>query len=159
MMTNKEPTPLPLLSRREIEARLAAPLLAALGEAFGREQVLTVAQRVIQDIARQQGAQLAASLGGCTLAHFAASLEAWKKDDALEMDVLERSNERFSFNVTHCRYAEMYKELGIPELGTLLSCNRDFALAQGFNPEIVLTRTQTIMEGALFCDFRYTLMT
>lgn len=158
-MTEDRLNSIGILARREIEARLAAPLLAALGEAFGREQVLTVAQRVIQDIARQQGAQLAASLGGCTLAHFAASLEAWKKDDALEMDVLERSNERFSFNVTHCRYAEMYKELGIPELGTLLSCNRDFALIEGFNPDVTLVRTQTIMEGALFCDFRYTLMT
>jgi predicted ArsR family transcriptional regulator len=148
-----------ILARREIEARIVVPLLAALGEAFGREQVLTVAQRVIKDIARQQGKQLAASLGGCTLAHFAASLEAWKKDDALAMDVLERSNERFSFNVTHCRYAEMYKELGIPELGTLLSCNRDFALIEGFNPGVTLVRTQTIMEGALFCDFRYTLTT
>jgi predicted ArsR family transcriptional regulator len=158
-MTEDRLNSIGILARREIEARLAAPLLAALGEAFGREQLLTVAQRVIQDIAHQQGKQLAASLGGCTLAHFAASLEAWKKDDALAMDVLERSNERFSFNVTYCRYAEMYKELGIPELGTLLSCNRDFALIEGFNPDVTLVRTQTIMEGASFCDFRYTLMT
>ena len=158
-MTNKEPTTFPLLSRREIEARLAAPLLAALGEAFGREQVLTVAQRVIQDIARQQGAQLAASLGGCTLAYFAVVLGTWNQDDALEMGMLEQSDERLTFNIRRCRFAEMYRALGIPELGTLFSCNRDFALAQGFNPEIVLTRTQTIMEGALFCDFRYTLMT
>jgi hypothetical protein len=49
----------------------------------------------------------------------------------------------------------MYMALGIPELGCLLSCNRDYALIQGFNPEIKLTRTQTIMDGAEFCDFRY----
>ena len=73
--------------------------------------------------------------------------------------MLEQSDERLTFNIRRCRFAEMYRALGIPELGTLFSCNRDFALAQGFNPEIVLTRTQTIMEGALFCDFRYTLMT
>jgi hypothetical protein len=53
------------------------------------------------------------------------------------------------------RYAEMYRALGVPELGALLSCNRDFALGEGFNPEMTLTRTQTIMEGAPFCDFRY----
>jgi len=50
----------------------------------------------------------------------------------------------------------MYRALGIPELGALLSCNRDFALIQGFNPDVDLTRTQTIMEGAPFCNFRYT---
>ncbi len=34
---------------------------------------------------------------------------------------------------------------------------RDYTLAQGFNPAIELTRTQTIMEGAPFCDFRFRL--
>jgi hypothetical protein len=45
--------------------------------------------------------------------------------------------------------------LGIPELGALLSCNRDAALIEGFNRNITLERTQTLMEGATFCDFRY----
>jgi hypothetical protein len=49
----------------------------------------------------------------------------------------------------------MYKELGIPELGKVLSCARDFALIEEFNPDIELKRTQTILEGAAFCDFRY----
>jgi hypothetical protein len=34
---------------------------------------------------------------------------------------------------------------------------RDFALVEGFNPKINLTRTQTIMEGADYCDFRFTM--
>jgi hypothetical protein len=70
---------------------------------------------------------------------------------------LEQTGNRFAFNVTRCRYAEMYRALGIPELGALLSCNRDAALIAGFNPDIKLIRSQTIMEGAPFCDFRYTL--
>lgn len=69
--------------------------------------------------------------------------------------MIEQDGERFGFNVTRCRYAEMYRALGIPELGALLSCNRDYALIEGFNPEVALTRTQTIMEGASHCDFRY----
>ena len=69
--------------------------------------------------------------------------------------MLEDSTGRFNFNVTRCKYAEMYAALGIPELGTLLSCNRDAALIEGFNPEISLERSQTIMEGAEYCDFRY----
>ena len=144
-----------VLKRREIEARVVGPLLEALGEEFGRERVLEVAGETIVQIARQQGEELAKSMGGCTLAHFAASLEAWKKDDALQIEVLELSEERFDFNVTRCRYAEMYRALGIPEMGALLSCNRDRALIEGFNPGITLERTQTIMEGAGFCDFRY----
>jgi hypothetical protein len=49
----------------------------------------------------------------------------------------------------------MYRVLGIQDLGKSLSCGRDFALADGFNPRMKLARTQTIMEGAAFCDFRY----
>ena len=45
--------------------------------------------------------------------------------------------------------------LGIPELGPILSCNRDFCFAEGFNEAIRLTRTQTIMEGRTHCDFRF----
>jgi hypothetical protein len=116
-----------------------------------------VARQTVVEIARQQGAELAQSMGGCTLAHFAATLENWMKDDALQIQVLEQNEEHFDFNVTRCRYAEMYRSLGIPELGELLSCNRDGALIEGFNPGIELTRTQTIMAGAPFCDFRYTL--
>lgn len=144
-----------VLRRREIEARLLAPLIEALADEFGGERVLEIVRQTIIRIAREQGTQLSASMGGCTLAHLAASLEAWKKGDALQIEVLEQSEERFSFNVVRCRYAELYHSLGIPELGSVLSCNRDYALIEGFNPQIHLTRTQTIMEGAPFCDFRY----
>jgi hypothetical protein len=144
-----------VLKRREIEARLIAPLVEALGAEFGRERVLNIVRQTVIRIARQQGEQLAAQIGSVGLASFGDALEAWKKDDALQMDVLERGDTRLSFNVTRCRYAEMYQALGVPELGALLSCNRDFSLIEGFNSSVTLTRTQTIMNGAPFCDFRY----
>jgi hypothetical protein len=49
----------------------------------------------------------------------------------------------------------MYRALDLADLGSSLSCQRDFALSEGFNPEIQLTRTQTLMEGAACCDFRF----
>ena len=100
---------------------------------------------------------MAARLGGCSPAHLADSLRDWKKDDALEIEVLELSDEKLSFDVNRCRYAELYQALGIPELGEILSCGRDFALSEGFNPKLKLTRTQTILGGSSHCDFRYTL--
>jgi hypothetical protein len=145
-----------VLTRREIEARILAPFVEALSNEFDRERILAILRKTIIEVARTQGAQLAAAMGGDSLQHFNQSLEYWTRGNALEMDVLEQNDERLSFNVTRCRYAEMYRDIGIPELGALLSCNRDFALIQGFNPEVDLTRTQTIMEGAPFCNFRYT---
>ena len=144
-----------VLKRREVEARLVGPLVDALGAEFGRERVLEVLRRVVVQIAHQQGAALVEQTGGDTLEHFAAVREQWQRGQALETELLEQNRERLAFNVRRCRYAEMYQALGIPELGAALSCNRDFALIQGFNPAVKLTRTQTLMGGADFCDFRY----
>ena len=85
-------------------------------------------------------------------------IKYWTKDEALQIEVIEESAKTLSFNVTRCRYAELYESLGIRNIGTILSCTRDFALIEGFNPNISLNRTQTIMEGADFCDFRYRLI-
>jgi len=144
-----------VLKRREIEARIIAPMINAFAAEFGRERVIEIAKRVIVEIARQQGKALAEQAGGSTLAHFAGSKDAWVKGGALETDVLQVTDTAYDFNVIRCRYAEMYRALGIPELGSVLSCGRDYALGEGFNPSLKLARTQTIMEGAPFCDFRY----
>ena len=96
-------------------------------------------------------------MGGNSLKHFADSLQYWTRDNALEIEVVEKGEQALFFNVTPCRYAELYKKLGLLELGVIFSCTRDVTLIRGFNPNILLKRTQTIMEGAAYCDFRYTL--
>lgn len=146
---------LPLLQQREIEARIVGPLVRAFADAFGREETIEVLRAVIGDLARQGGADLARSLGESSLEAFAETLGRWQEGGALEIDLLERSPDRLSFNVVRCRYAEMYRRLGLEDLGSTLSCLRDFALAEGFSPDIQLERTQTLMQGAPFCDFRF----
>lgn len=146
-----------VLKRREIEARILKPVLEALAQELGWEHTVAILRNVIVNIAREQGKELADGLGGCSLAYFAASLENWQKDDAMQIEVLAQTETEFSFNVLRCRYAEMYRSLGMEMLGSVLSCSRDQALIEGFNPEIELTRTQTIVDGVAYCDFRYRL--
>ena len=146
-----------VLTRREVEARILAPLVDALGNEFGRQKVLGILRETIIRIAEEQGALLSQLMGGDSLEHFYKSLEFWTKDGAMEIETIEQTDDVFSFNVTRCCYAELYEKLGIAELGSSLSCARDFALIKGFNPNIKLRRTQTLMEGADFCDFRYRL--
>ena len=133
-----------VLTRREVEARMLAPLIDALGARFGREAVIETVRAAIIEIARAQGERTAAQVGGGSMQHLDEAMAFWKQDDALH-----------NFNVTRCRYAELYNALGIPELGAVLSCNRDAAFIEGFNPGVSLARTQTIMQGAGYCDFRY----
>lgn len=144
-----------VLKRREIEARILAPFVDALSEEFDRDRVVAILRDTVIRVARTQGAELARQLDDDSLPAFRGILPAWQKDDAMQFEVLEQAPERFAFNVTRCRYAELYRALGIPELGAVLSCNRDYSLIEGFNPDIELTRTQTLMEGAAYCDFRY----
>ena len=69
--------------------------------------------------------------------------------------MLKKAQDAFEVNVTACRYAKFYNEIRAPELGFLLVCSSDFPMAEGLGAQVQLTRTQTIMQGASHCDFRY----
>lgn len=75
----------------------------------------------------------------------------------MRIEVLDNTHDKYSYNVHRCRYAEMYKEMGLEEIGFLLSCNRDSKFIEGYAPNIKLTRPHTVMNGDGFCDFRYQL--
>ena len=145
-----------ILTRREIEARIARPLILAFVEEFGKDKVLKIVSRLIKSVARESGAELAQKLGNNTMGDFAEGLSAWKAGGGLEMEELELTQTKYNFDVIRCRFVDMYKELGMEDLGFVLSCSRDFDLVEGFNPKMKLVRTKTIMEGHDRCDFRIT---
>nr|WP_319247982.1 L-2-amino-thiazoline-4-carboxylic acid hydrolase [uncultured Celeribacter sp.] len=147
---------LPILERRRIEAEILKHVFEVISERSGRTEAEAVIGETCSRSAIDQGKAMAADLDHpANLSDFAAILPNWTKEDALEMDVLTTEPDRMEFNVTRCRYAEMYKEMGVGDIGHLLSCNRDGDFCVGYNPDIELTRTQTIMKGASHCDFRY----
>jgi hypothetical protein len=146
-----------ILTRREIEARLLGPVMDKLSSEFGVEKTQELLNEVISQLAKDSGVELANELGGNSLAHLSNALQTFAENGECELEVLRLTDHEYAFNMTKCKYADMYKSLGRPKLGLLLSCNRDFAFCRGFNPGIKLKRTQTIMEGAEFCDFRFTL--
>lgn len=149
------PFPLPLLQQREIEANVIAPVVRAFAAEVGEPRAREILAGAIGELAREAGCAAADAVGGNDLSHLKQAVETWKADGALELDVLRDDAAAFEFNVTRCRYAEMYRRLGLADLGPILSCSRDGRMIEGFNPAIAFTRTQTIMEGAAFCDFRY----
>ncbi|MCG8688300.1 MAG: L-2-amino-thiazoline-4-carboxylic acid hydrolase [Desulfobacterales bacterium] len=144
-----------VLTRRETEARILIPIIDALGDAFGRQAVVDIVRGTIEGIAKDQGKALAEFMGGDTAQDFQAALEFWTTDNALEIEVKKADENELFFDVTRCKYAEMYKALGAADLGAIFSCNRDAALIKGFNADADMTRTRTIMEGNETCDFKY----
>lgn len=149
-------TDIPILTRRRIEAMILKHVFDVITERSGRAEAEAVIGETCSRSAIEQGRAMAEGLDHApNLTDYAAILPNWTKEDALQIEVLRADEEEMDFNVTRCRYSEMYKEMGLGEIGHLLSCNRDGDFCIGYNPEIELTRTQTIMKGASHCDFRY----
>ncbi len=141
---------------REIQAPLVSALIKGYADEIGEEKAHAIARMVITEDAIDSGRNLAQKFSGNSLKELRRVIEeVWAKDNTMEISNLLEDKNSLNFDVTHCGYAEMYKRLGISELGELLSCSRDFVFMEGFNPDIKLTRTKTIMEGADICDFRY----
>lgn len=146
---------LPLLQQREIEANVMAPFFRAFVAEVGATRAREILTDAIEHLAQQAGCAAAIAAGGTELVHLKQIIEKWCEGGALEITMLRDDAEALEFNVTRCRFAEMYRRLGLEELGPILSCGRDGSMIEGFNPNIAFSRTQTIMGGFPCCDFRY----
>ena len=151
--------PIPMLERRRIEASILKHVYDTLKASHGIE----VARQTIGDAVRsssiEQAKEFAAKVGGKTsMQTFVERQALWKIGNALETEVKEQTDTSYVFNVTRCRYAEMYRAMGLGEIGHLLSCQRDATFCEGYDKRLRLTRTQTIMQGASHCDFNYKLV-
>lgn len=150
-------TDLPMLEQRRIEANILKPVYDEMVERLGTEQAQEILGAAIIRNSIAQGKAYAEGLEDRGLKAFRDTMAQWKASGALQMEMLKETHEEVHFNVVRCRYSEMYREMGLGDIGHLLSCNRDGTFCKGFNPQINLERTQTIMSGASHCDFRYSI--
>jgi len=147
-----------ILQRRKIEAAIIAPIYEGMVREIGEARAQAILDEAISKAAVDAGKSFAEKTeGGPNLLTFQALQSLWTKDDALEIEVVRATAEHFDYNVTRCRYAETYRQMGLGKIGHLLSCNRDGVFCKGYDPRIKMQRTQTLMQGADHCDFRYTL--
>jgi hypothetical protein len=147
---------IPLIERARIQAQVLVPLLKALQAELGEERANAIVRKALGDLYRQFGEEFWRSRKSQDVGdNMASAFKTFAAGNALDYDVIKRTPDAFEVNVTACRYAQFYQELGVPELGFLLVCSADFTMADGYDPDVRLTRTQTIMQGASHCDFRY----
>lgn len=144
----------PFLHRVKIQAEVLVPLFKAFEAELGSDRARLIARDALQHSVRQGYANLREKLPGNPIDLITGGIDIFAKN-ALEYEVISQSSEAFDFNVTKCAYAEFYKALGEPELGFLFVCGLDNAMAEGLGSDLEFKRTQTIMQGATFCDFRY----
>ena len=143
------------IEKRAIEALAIAPVIRAVSQRIGRDEALAILQEVNQQEAFQRGGCMAEKMDRKGIEELVDEVAGWGRGGVWEMDVLEQTSTTYFFNVTRCPYYEKYRELGLEEFGVGFSGCRDEPFARGFNPQLRLERTKTIMEGADHCDFRY----
>jgi hypothetical protein len=146
----------PVIEQARIQAQVLVPLVKTLQAELGEERANALVRKALGDVYRRFGEQWWLAKQSSHLGeNMASAFAAFAKGDAITYTLHSQSQDRYEIDVTRCRYAQFYQELGEPELGFLLVCSLDFPFAEGADPDIRLTRTQTIMQGASHCDFRY----
>lgn len=147
----------PFIEQTKIQAQVLVPLIKAFQAELGEERANQIVRKALGGWIRKAAEQMAAQTPGSAIDKIAGAVPYFAAGDAIDVDVVKKTDSAFEFNVTGCRYAKFYKELGVPEIGFLLLCGLDYPMTEGFGPDLRFERTQTIMQGADHCDFRYAL--
>jgi hypothetical protein len=146
-----------ILDEVKIQAQVLVPVLQTLRAELGRERADQIVcgalrdwrQRVYEEVAKRTAGGPREKWASLT----ASSISRIGGD--IDVEMLKQEPDAMEFNVTGCRYADFFRSLGEPELGAVLLCEGDDQIAEIGSPEVQFTRTQTIMKGAKYCDFRY----
>ena len=150
-----------ILDQVKIQAQVLLPVIRAFRKELGAERANTIVGEALREWSRQLHHEIGARTPGTPQEKWAAMTAASipRIGDAIDVDIIKHEADVMEFNVTGCRYAEFFRALGEPELGALLLCDGDVYVAEVGSPDVELTRTQTIMKGGTYCDFRYRMKT
>lgn len=149
-MTQKRP-PLTAFERIEIQMEAIVPLVRDLQRILGRQVVLDALRLRAKQLAEDARATRPEPGDPRSVER---AIEMFGAGGALDYEMLELDAARASIDVRGCKYAEMMRRLDALDLGADLICEMDHAMAIGAG--LHLERTQTCMQGASHCDFRYT---
>ena len=133
-----------------IEAQI--PIVRALEKELGHERAHALVRKALDDSNRRIS-EGRAEKEPMTIPKLEAEFSSFGIGVDFEFDVLKRNEEEFHVDVHRCGYTKMMEELGARDLGPLLVCNCDFALAEGLGLE--LKREKTCMKGDGMCNFRF----
>jgi hypothetical protein len=71
----------------------------------------------------------------------------------LQSELVSKTNREAVLLVRECEWARYFQERH-PSVGYLMACSTDEVAYKAFNSSLRMQRTQTLMEGGEFCDFR-----
>ena len=143
---------MPILLRREVEARILKPFLEAFEKEVGKERTKEIVIDVIKKAANEEGRIAAECHGGNTLKDLEEITGHHSEGGALTIKGESPAPNQLLMTTLKCEYVEMYERLGMKEWGCLLSCLRDEEYFKGINSDFNFERTQVLMTGGTCCD-------
>jgi len=154
-------TNLSLLDMVKIQAQVLVPVLRAFRAELGEDRANQIVSKALREWSGNLYHDIGAQLPGRPRQKWDAITAALLKRVGSDVDfeMLKEEPDAWEFNITGCRYADFFRQLGEPELGALLTCEMDVDMKAVGGPEVKMTRTQTIMKGAKYCDFRFRMKT
>lgn len=126
------------------------PLVRAMEAELGRERAHQLVRQALDTANRKAVSGRGSLLDIPTLA---AEFAAFGEGVRYEFATVEQTDVLLRNHVTHCDYAEFMEGIGARDLGTLLICDGDFAMADELG--LRLERTKTCMAGDGMCNFCY----
>ena len=139
-----------ILDAVKIQARALIPVVKALEGELGKDKAHSLVGRAIAE----SYADYAASRIAERNTHPGDEVDGGFEYPS-EAEVVERTDNSYATNITSCAFAEYFRTIGEPEIGALLTCGVDFAVNDKTRPDWEFSRSQTLMQGAAFCDFRW----
>lgn len=128
-------------------------LFKALKDKFG-DEVVAVIESVGAERARREWRMRAQQHGSHTIDDLLDLLWEPLKAKGFEFTT-EKRNEGVQMRCTRCPIYDLAKDIGGTDWLFHHTCNADPAIAEGFNPNIGLKRTKTLMQGDDYCDHFY----
>jgi hypothetical protein len=126
------------------------PIVRAMERELGKERAHQLVREALDAANRKAVGARGSLLDIQTLdAEFAGFGEGIR----YEFETVEKTDTLLRNSVSHCDYAEFMEQIGARDLGTLLICDSDFAMADELG--LKLERTKTCMAGDGECNFCY----
>lgn len=140
----------PILEATKIQARAVIPIVKALEQELGKERAHAIVGKAIaENYVKWRDKR-----------GFEPDTHPGADDDngpafPVEKTVVENTDSAYGHNITGCAFADYFRSIGEPEIGALMTCGVDFAAEAHMRPGWEFDRTQTRMQGAPHCDFRW----
>ncbi len=151
-------TPTPYMQWVKSQTDMLVPLLRHLRTELGEENANALVYPALRDYMKKWVSEFSSKESGSPIDNFfktSESLEETYEGD-VDYDILKHDDKNFDLNVTRCRFAQLFRQLGEPELGVILVCEVDNHIADLSAPSVKLSRPDTMMKGGTHCPFRYT---